>query len=157
SRRRRCDEVAERYSALSTFNYPSLIPLLVVVQDCSSMCHRRTRTPLTRPSATLSPQAGRGATHTSVESCCPSPRWRGEGARSADEGRETQRFNFDGALELLCHPERAQRVEGPPGMCEGVPFAPLRVGRDEAIAFARGSLDSLRSLGMTPAATSRLR
>src|SRR5438067_424366 len=43
--------------------------------------------PLTRPSATLSPQAGRGATRTSIEICCPSPRLRGEGARRADEGR----------------------------------------------------------------------
>src|SRR5436190_8715945 len=36
--------------------------------------------------ATLSPHAGRGATCTNIEICCPSPRMRGEGARRADEG-----------------------------------------------------------------------
>ena len=40
--------------------------------------------PLTRPSATLSPQAGRGTRDFRVAS--PSPRLRGEGARRADEG-----------------------------------------------------------------------
>jgi predicted acetyltransferase len=32
---------------------------------------------------------------------------------------------------LPCHPERAERVEGPPGKCDGGPSTPLRVARDD--------------------------
>jgi arsenite/tail-anchored protein-transporting ATPase len=45
--------------------------------------------PLTRPSATLSPQAGRGATGFS-----PSPRVRGEGGRRPDEGLTVRPLTF---------------------------------------------------------------
>ena len=47
-------------------------------------------TPLIRPPATFSPQAGRRATNFDARASCPSPRLRGEGG-----------------------PERAKRVEGP--------------------------------------------
>src|SRR5881392_300352 len=65
--------------------------------------------PLTRPSATLSPQAGRGATRTSIEIGCPSPRSRGEGARRADEGPDTHRFNLEGARMRRVNLLRAAR------------------------------------------------
>jgi molybdopterin molybdotransferase len=42
--------------------------------------------PLTRPSATLSPQAGRGQSNSQPPIEFPSPRLRGEGVRRADEG-----------------------------------------------------------------------
>src|SRR5438067_5564653 len=55
------------------------------------------RTPLTRPSATLSRRErdldSRAANHREI--LLPP----GEGARSADEGRETHGFNLDGTLE----------------------------------------------------------
>src|SRR5437762_9922628 len=44
------------------------------------------------------------------ESCCPSPRLRGEGARSADEGPETNRLNFDGAHHDRAVPPTAASV-----------------------------------------------